>query len=365
MRQLYISEWKKHIVIAAMEHGEPVAFYVCRADEEAVGSIYKGIVKTCKSNIHAYFIDIGEEKKLYLHESDCLGTSELHVGDEIIVQTAKESSRNKSRQATMYVSLVGEYLIYSPFANYIAISKKLSESERDRWERLANEWKREQEGFIFRTAVLSASKEEVKKELLALRKEMNKILATGRQRKAPALLYEAPNFIEQIATRYRSYGFTSILTDHPNVYESFQGKLQQSLTFVAKPPFQLEKEIQKAMKNIVWMKDGSYLLIEKNESLTIIDVNSGHSSLEPFIINQQAAMEAMRQLRLRNISGMIVIDFLRMNDKERNVIQKMVEDTAKQDVHTVIIFGFTRMGLFELTRKKIGRALNEVTETGM
>lgn len=364
MRQLYISNWKKHIVIAAIEHKKPVAFYLCNDDEEVVGSIYKGIVKTYKPNIHAYFVDIGAGKELYLHESDCLDTSELHIGDEIIVQIKKVSSWNKSRQATMYISLVGEYLIYSPFTKYIALSKKLPESEKDMWERIANEWKREQEGFIFRTAVLSVSKEEVKKELLEMRKQMNKILEIGKQRKAPALLYEGPYFIEQIATRYHSYGFTSILTDQPNIYERFKGKLKQPLTFVGQLPFQLEKEIQKAMKNIVWMQNGSYLLIEENESLTVIDVNSAHSTLEPFMINKHAAIEAMKQLRLRNIGGMIVIDFLRMNENERNEIQKMLEDAAKQDVHTITIFGFSRMGLFEMTRKKIGRALNEVIEMG-
>lgn len=364
LRHLYISNWKKNRVIAAIDQNEPVAFYICRDDEEAVGSIYKGIVKTYKSNIHAYFIDIGEETELYLHESDCLDASEMHVGDEIIVQTVKESSRNKSRQATMYVSLVGECLIYSPFMNYIAISKKLSESDREKWERLGNEWKQGQEGFIIRTAVLTSSKEKVKNELHELRKQMNKILESGKQSKAPARLFEGRNFIEQIATRYHSYGFTSIFTDHPDVYKTFNGKLQQSLTLVETPPFQLEKEIQKAMKNIVWMQDGSYLLIEENESLTVVDVNSGHSSLTPFVINKHAAIEAMRQLRLRNISGMVVIDFLRMNKDERKYIKKIIEDLAKQDVHTISIFGYSRMGLFELTRKKIGQALKDAIDMG-
>lgn len=365
LRKLYISSWKEKIVIAAIENNQTMALYVCQDEQNAIGSIYKGIVKAKKANIHAFFVDVGKEKELYLHASDCLEPSKMKVGDEIIVQTSKESSRHKSAQATMYISLVGQYLIYSPFTNFIAVSKKLSESERDIWQHVAHEWKREQEGFIIRTAVLSATKEAVEKELHELRREMNQILEKGKRIKTPTLLFKGSNFIDHIATRYRSSGFTSILTDNTNIYEHFKGKLQQSITFLKNLPIQLEKEIQQAMKKIVWMPDGSYLLMEENESLTVIDVNSGHSSLDPFTINQHAAVEALRQLRLRNISGMIVIDFLRMNEKECKFIQKIVEGAAKQDVHTVSIFGFTRMGLFELTRKKIGQNLKEAIEKDM
>lgn len=362
MRKLYISSWNEQIVAAAAENGKVMALYVCHDEEDAIGSIYKGVVKSEKTNIHAYFINIGKEKELFLHKSDCIEPNNLHVGDEVIVQITKASSRHKSRQATMNVSLVGDYLIYSPFANFIAVSKKMSASERETWHRFANEQKREQEGMIIRTAVLSASKDAVEKELRQLRKQMKQIIEKSKQIQAPALLYKGNDCIKQIASRYVSHGFSIIVTDCKKVYELFKGKLQQDIMYETSLPIHLQREIQLAMKKVIWMQDGSYLLIEENESLTLIDVNSGHSSLDPFSINQQAAFEAMRQLRLRNIGGMIVIDFLRTREDERIRIQKTIEEAAENDVHTVSIFGFTRMGLFELTRKKIGRSLKEVIE---
>lgn len=359
LRKLYVSSWNERTVVAAVENGKVMALTICHDGEETVGSMYKGIVKAKKTNIDAYFIDIGREKDVFLHAMDCL-ESNLQIGEEVVVQTMKESSRHKSGQATMKLSLVGEYIIYSPYTNYVAASKKLSTFERKQWIEFGTDAKRGQEGFIFRTAVSKASRDEVEKELYDLRDQMHQIVEKSKQIEAPALLHRGKDCIEQTVNRYNSTGFSFITTDREDVYAHLTDHMQLEVIFETVPPIDLHKEIQRALKKVVWLQDGSYLLIEENESLTVIDVNSGHSSLDPVTINLNAAHEAIRQLRLRNLSGMIVIDFLRMDEDERTWIQKAVEDAVTRDVHTVTIFGFTRMGLFELTRKRIGRSLKEV-----
>lgn len=358
MRTIYLSKWNERLVAAVIENGKTMALNVCNDEEETLASIYKGIVKAEKANIDAYFVDIGQERDVFLHKADCLH-SNLQIGEEVIVQIARVSSRYKSGQVTMKLTIAGRYMVYSPFDDYIAFSKKLPFLERKKWLDFANKVKREREGFLFRTAVSTVQFDEVKQELSQLREQMMQIIEKSKQVQAPALLHRGKDCITQTVNRCLSSGVSAITTDYESIYNRFKDQFQLKVIIDAAPPIDLNREIHRAMKKIVWLQDGSYLLIEENEALTVIDVNSGHSTLDPMTINQHAAFEAIRQLRLRNLGGMIVIDFLRMNEQEQTFIHKEVEKAAARDLQTIIIFGFTQMGLFELTRKKTGRSLKE------
>lgn len=366
LRNFIVSSLNGQTVIAVIEDGQTMELIICN-DEASIGSIYKGTVTTKKANIRACFVDIGLNKEVFLHEANGLDFHKLNVGDEIIVQTVKGSHHFKSAQVTMKLSLVGNYLIYSPFTNYVAASKKLSQIEREKWLRFAEENQDDDEGIIFRTAVKKASYEEVKRELIQLRVDMNRIIENGKYAKPQTLLYAGMDCIEQTLNQYASSGIAVIETDNHHVYTHLQELAsmnvyleQTQVKHVNDFVINIEKEIELAMKKVVWMQDGSYLLIEENESLTVIDVNSGKSTSPVQEINEQAAKEAIRQLRLRNIGGMIVIDFIRTRRKEeRSLIPKVIEKAVKDDVYTMTVFGFTSMGLFELTRKKQRRSLRE------
>lgn len=366
LRKLFISSWNGKTALAVIEEGQPLELIVC-TEEVPIGSIYKGIVKTIKTNIRACFVDVGLDKDVFLHEANCFDFQKLKIGDEIIVQTVKGSHHFKNAQVTMNLSLVGKYLIYFPFTNYVAASKKLSQEEREKWLHFAEENKLGDEGLILRTAVMEASFEEAKQELVELREEMKRILELGKQLGARTKLFTGMDCIEQTLNQYASFRIALIETDLEHVYNDLQKLVQTKEIFeetqvklVNNPPINIERELELATKKVVWMKDGSYLLIEENESITSIDVNSGKSLLPAQDINIHAAKEAVRQLQLRNIGGMIVIDFIRTKDEEdRFRIQNTIEKTTKNDLNTVTIFGFTRMGLFELTRKKNRRSLLE------
>lgn len=358
LRTIDLTVWNERTVVAMTENEKIMALTICDDEKEPLGSIYKGVVTEVKMNIGAYFVQIGQDEMAFLHKNECLH-SDVQSGDTVIVQTLNENSRYKHRQVTMKLTFVGHYIIYSPFANYVAFSKKLSEKEREQWLSFANAMKVEHEGFIFRTAVAKASKNEVEKEIQYFRKQMEQIIEKSERTLAPALLYRGKDCIEQTLDRYQSLEISRIRTDQAELYAQLQAERREKVQHETSLLIDLEKEIQRALKKVVWMSDGSYLLFEENESLTVIDVNSGHSQLDPVEINQNAAHEAMRQLRLRNITGMIVIDFLRMTQDEQTLLKREIEKSITLDVHTVTIFGFTQMGLFELTRKKNGRSLKE------
>lgn len=358
LRTIDVTVWNERTVVTLTENEKIIALTICDDEKDALGSIYKGVVTEVKTNIGAYFVQIGQDEITFLKMDESLHAN-IQIGDTVIVQTVNEKSRYKRCQVTMKLTFVGHYVIYSPFTNYIAFSKKLSEKEREQWLPLANAMKVEREGFIFRTAVAKASKDEVEKEIRFFRKQLEQIIEKSVRTQAPALLYRGKDCIEQTLDRYQSLEISYIRTDRKTYYEQLKTTCKEGIQYIKKLPIDVEKEIHHALKKVVWMSDGSYLLFEENESLIVIDVNSGHSKRNPIEINRNAAHEAMRQLRIRNLSGMIVIDFLRMTKDEQTILQQEIEKAITLDVNKVMLFGFTRMGLFELTRKKIGRSLKE------
>ncbi|PWA10715.1 hypothetical protein DCC39_10505 [Pueribacillus theae] len=368
MRKFFISNWQGKTILAVTENQKTVEIIVCNKKIGKLGNIYKGIVKKSKEAMDTYFVQIGQNEDGFLLAKDCL-VERLEHGEEIVVQVVKERSRFKSAKLTMKLSFPGVFLVYSPFADYVAASKKMSNNERDKWISFAENQKRGHEGFIIRTAASDSTLEEVERELKHLRQTSSRLLWESNHLHAPTLLHEGFDCIEQAFHNYISSGIDEVVTDDKDEYEKIKTLVEKIdndhssiVTFQTNLPINVENEIQLALKKVVWLPDGSYLLIEETESMTMIDVNSGKSRSGVMEINKQAAIEAMRQLRLRNLGGMIVIDFLRMKKEDEQLILQEVQRASSADRKTVKIFGFTRMGLFELTRKKIGGTLKENLE---
>lgn len=382
MREILITKTNEVPVIAVVCNGNPTEFIVCNEQSEVfTGSIYKGIVKKWRPDLDAYFVDIGHHKDAFLSKRDTL-LDRLTIGDPVLVQVVKASERFKGPKVTMHIKLSGQRIVYMPFSGYTAASKQLSRADRETWLRVAETMLKDREGLILRTAVKEATREELASELAKLRDLSASLKALSLTKQAPACLYGGANCLERALDNVLSADVKAVVTDCDQLLTVVKKKLEQRSWLFSqldvvkekRPLFRtygIAKDWERAQKRVVWLQSGAYLLIDETESVTIIDVNTGRShrnwskQKNAVMINREAAKEAARQLRLRNIGGMIVIDFLRMDsEQERRNIASELTDALKSDQRTTTLFGFTAMGLFELTRKKVGSSLKESLAIG-
>ncbi|MFS0861714.1 Rne/Rng family ribonuclease [Fredinandcohnia sp. 179-A 10B2 NHS] len=361
---------------------------------EIVGNIYKGRVIDVLPGMQAAFVDIGIGKNGYIqrdqlqsfhlsalpdHEKKAKSISSfVRQGEEIIVQVTKEGSERKGPKLTGLIEFPGSSLVYSPFGNYIAVSRKMKEeAERDRWKMFGKTVLQEPEGIILRTACENKAEERIQIELDYQRRKYRSLHEKQNQVKPPSLLFDASNIVDRIVIEHRLEDIEEIIIDDSHVYRDIKERLGDNSVLVSHfngtenifSVYGIEREIEKAQKQVVWLENGAYLLIEQTEALTVIDVNTGKfqgkESLRDtvFKTNQAAATEIARQLRLRDISGIILIDFIDMKDKdERQKIMQALRSASKGDRNRIIIHGFTSLGILEVTRKKVRQDLSAILQ---
>ncbi|UQD52890.1 ribonuclease E/G [Bacillus methanolicus] len=358
-----------------------------------VGNLYLGVVSKVLPGMNAAFVDIGEEKSGYLHRDKLPAfvlsdepkevrnnrsiSSFVHQGEKILVQVEKDATGTKGPRLTGIIELQGEYMIYMPNGRYIAVSKKIvDERNRERWRRFGKQIKAENEGLIFRTSAENQTEDVIASELEALRnmyKELERIAAS---RKKPSLLFEKDLFYKQLISEIKTIGTGEVIVDDILLKDKIERYVKDAKINVNVALYTgkenifnawgIEHQIEKALKRIVWLDNGAYLIFDEAEALTVIDVNtgkySGKNDLQDTVVsvNLAAAEEAARQIRVRDIGGIILIDFIDMNreeDRER-VLQKMQSELTKDDRRTKVI-GFTPLGILQLTRKKTKVAISE------
>lgn len=358
-----------------------------------VGNIYYGTVTKVLPGMNAVFIDIGEEKNAYLHRdalaSYVLASSEkeklnvsafVHQGEKMLVQVEKDATGTKGPRVTGIVELQGDNLIYMPKGHYIAVSKKIAdENKNGSLRKLGQRLKTEEEGLIFRTSSISCTEEEISEELTELRNQFGNLLDASAAQKKPGLIYQRDTFLEKVLELSATMRSGEVITDDLPLKKWLEQSGQinnQSVTlsfysgkeniFAA---HRVEHEIEKALKRVVWLENGSYLIFDETEALTIIDVNtgkfSGKTDYQETVLktNQLAAREIVRQLRLRDIGGIVLIDFIDMKlEKDKHSILKIVETELKKDEKRTKIIGFTPLGILQLTRKKTKASLSEVLQ---
>ena len=335
---------------------------------ETAGSIYAGRVLNVLQGMQAAFIDIGEEKNGYLSVNDLppeLKSAKLREGQQILVQVAKEATEHKGPKLTANLEFGGQYLVYMPTSGYTAVSKKLEDpSERERLQSIGSHFCEENEGLVFRTAASRQAEETLHKEFCYLKKKYAALLHTNT--KAPALLTEGTPFFDRIIREINPDTLHQIVCDDSDLARDLKSRYEnlEVLFHQSKQPvfdaYKIEQEIEKALKRIVWLKNGAYLVIDQTEALTAIDVNtgkfSGKSSLQDTVMktNLEAAREAARQIRLRNLSGMIIIDFIDMpRQEDRQVILREMLRESKSDRVQTRMLGFSQMNIFQMTRKRV------------
>ena len=307
----------------------------------------------------------------------------LKEGQEVLVQIAKEPIGRKGARITSHIALPGRFLVYMPTVNHNGVSRKIaSDEERQRLKRIILSERQStgdghQGGFIVRTAAAAASDDDLRADIRFLLNLWSEIQSRSESSKSPALIYHDLNLVERTLRDQVSEGFSHIWVDSEQEYERilrFVNRFQASLTkrvklYTKETPlfeqFGIQDEINKALKSKVWLKSGGYIVINQTEALVAIDVNTGKyvgktQKLEDTIVktNVDAIREIVRQIRLRDLGGIIVIDFIDMDERRnRQKVMQALEEALKNDRAPSKVLQFNDFGLVAITRKRVKQSL--------
>jgi ribonuclease G len=303
----------------------------------------------------------------------------LKEGQEVLVQIAKEPIGKKGARITSHIALPGRFLVYMPTVNHTGVSRKISsEEERQRLKRIIlSERENGQGGFIVRTAAAGASEEDLRADIRFLKNLWHEIKTRSDEGKAPALIYHDLNVVERVLRDQVTSDFSAIWVDTEQEYERilrFANRFQPALVrrvklYTKETPlfeqFGLKEEIDKALKSKVWLKSGGYIVINQTEALVAIDINTGKyvgktQRLEDTIVktNIDAIKEIVRQIRLRDLGGIIVIDFIDMDERRnRQKVMQALEEELRNDRAPSKVLQFNDFGLVAITRKRVKQSL--------
>lgn len=366
---------------AILENGKVVEILIERPDAyPKAGNIYFGRVVKVLPGIQAAFINIGFEQNGFIHSTDLINEDTgkpinelVHEGQMLIVQVKREASKNKGPLLTENITIPGVNLVYLPFSGYIALSKKLSDVDKDKVKVIGEKLTKAPEGLIMRTSSASTDAGQLGEEISELRTLWNSILAEAKGKEGIGLLYEGNTIVETALNHIQGKN-TKLIFDDMETYTRYRNTVdaEYEAAFYRGVEnifsyYQIEPILQKALSSSVWLKNGGHIQIDTTEALTVIDVNTGkftgkqnreRSVLET---NLLAAEEAAKQLRLRNMSGMFVIDFIRMSDEDHRLeVENRLKEALSADPIQTRVYGFTALGLMELTRQKVRDSLSAI-----
>lgn len=367
--------------VALTEEELLVELYVEKNQEHrTLGNIYKGRVINVLPGMQAAFVDIGLEKNAFLYVKDTYPyfskdkaiEDVIKVGQELLVQIIKEPFRNKGARVSMNLAIPGRYSVLMPFTNHVGVSRRVeSDSERQRLKEITEKLKPQHMGIIIRTVAEGKLEEDIKEDIRYLLKLYHGIDKMRNSGYAPKLLYKDVELIHRVIRDLLDDTIDLIWINHKDKYESILKFMEillpdqeHKLRLVEneKNLFQrygIEKQIEAALERVVWLENGGYIVIDETEALTVVDVNTGKYIGEynlrdtVYKTNLEATKIIAQQLRLRNLGGIIIIDFIDMEDEDERtrVIELMQREFIKDRIKTQIL-GFTQLGLLEITRKK-------------
>ena len=384
-KQMLISSSNGVSKVAILEGPTLVQYYSSEnTGKSKVGNIYLGKVKNVLPGMEAAFVSFGEEKNGVLYVADIEGSTKnskienlLKADQEILVQVVKDAMGEKGARLTGQISLPGRYLVLIPNSKTKGISRRLADNERERLDKIIRKIKPNNFGVIVRTAAEGVSEESLKVDIEKLVEEW-KTVSNYQSGDAPKLIHKEPDVSIKVIREHLNSTFKKVLIDkksqHDQVKEYVKLTSPEILDIVDHYDDQLglferyhiEDQIKKALDRKVWLPSGGHLIIDRTEALTVIDVNTGKfvgkNSLEETVYenNLEAAEEIARQLRLRDIGGIIVIDFIDMESqkKQQNLLNKFKQELAKDKTRTQV-FDISRLGLVEMTRKNVAAGLIE------
>jgi len=394
---MVITEHGERDQIAILEGRDLVQHYVTRAGARSmVGNVYLGRVQNVLPGMEAAFIDVGKGRNAVLYAGEVNYSPEdlegaapriehvLKSGNSVLVQVTKDPIGGKGARLTAQISMPGRYLVLVPNSDITGISRRLPDEERKRLKQILRTIRPEGHGVIIRTAAEDADENALAADLARLLEEWKTIEKKAKRAKAPAMLYEEPELtVRSVRDLFTDEEFRELVTDSPRVYELVtqylagiapdllpKVRLHQDKLPVFEE-FHVVEQIHKGLDRKVWLPSGGYIVIDRTEAMTVIDVNTGKSvgktNLEETVVNTnvEAAREVARQLRLRDIGGMIIIDFIDMllEQNKQKVVDALREEMAKDKTRSQI-FDISPLGLLEVTRKRVsGGLLESFSET--
>ncbi|MEV8238869.1 Rne/Rng family ribonuclease [Microbacterium testaceum] len=380
------------IQIAVLEDNVLVEHYVARnQDASLIGNVYLGRVQNVLPSMEAAFVDIGRGRNavLYSGEVDWDGIDTgnqprrielaLKSGDRVLVQVTKDPVGHKGARLTSQISLPGRYLVYVPNGTMNGISRKLPDTERARLKKILKEVLPESSGVIVRTAAEGATEEQLTRDVQRLTSQWEHVSSQLQTIQAPALLHSEPDLLVKIVRDVFNEDFTRMLIQGDEALQTISnylaGVAPDLLERVEKyegeqdpfDAFRVTEQIEKALDRKVWLPSGGSLVIDRTEAMTVVDVNTGKfvgsgGNLEETVTknNLEAAEEIVRQLRLRDIGGIIVVDFIDMVlESNRDLVLRRLIECLSRDRTKHQVAEVTSLGLVQMTRKKLGLGLLE------
>jgi len=394
---MVITEHGERDQIAVLEGRDLVQHYVTRVGATSmVGNVYVGRVQNVLPGMEAAFVDVGRGRNAVLYAGEVNWSPEdlegaspriehvLKNGQSVLVQVTKDPIGGKGARLTAQISLPGRFLVLAPDSDVSGISRRLPDAERKRLKAIFRTVKPDRHGLIVRTAAEGASEEALTADLQRLIEEWEGIEKRSKRAKAPAVIYEEPELtVRVVRDLFTDEEYRELVTDSPRVYglvtEYLRGVAPDLLAKVrlhegplsAFEEFHIVEQIHKGLDRKVWLPSGGYLVIDRTEAMTVIDVNTGKAvgktNLEETVVNTnvEAATEVARQLRLRDIGGMIVIDFIDMLlEQNKKKVIDAVKEALAQDKSRSQVFDISPLGLLEVTRKRVsGGLLESFSET--
>lgn len=386
--------------VAVIENGRLQEVHIERVEHKGiVGNIYKGKVVRVLPGMQAAFVEIGLGRTGFLHVADVMPITEgiqsvdlntpeadvrkwLYEGQEVLVQAIKDPVGSKGARLTVHLSIPSRFLVYMPDLGHVGVSLKLeSEEERERLQKLMADvlGSKKASGYIVRTVAEGVSNEALKQDIAYLDKIWRAIEETGKKIKAPGLVHSDLPVTKRLLRDLATNDLERVLVDNEILCDALQAftvnfvpgvKIKIEYYDGKSPIFDMygiEDELQKALRREVSLKSGGYLVFDQTEAMTTIDVNTGafvgNRNLEETIFktNLEAARSVAHQLRLRNIGGIIIIDFIDMTDQEhKDQVYATLEAALARDTGGVCIGNFTELGLLQMTRKRMRESLWQV-----
>ncbi|MEV5299252.1 Rne/Rng family ribonuclease [Amycolatopsis methanolica] len=401
-RTMVVAERGEHTQIGVLEDGVLVEHFVTsQGSGSIVGNVYLGRVQNVLPSMEAAFVDIGRGRNAVLYAGevdwDAAGLEgksrkieqALSTGDNVLVQVTKDPVGHKGARLTTQISLPGRFLVYMPSGGATGISRKLPENERRRLKDILKRIVPEDAGVIIRTASEGISEEELERDVRRLKaqwevvKEKADAATSGKKSSAPVMLYEEPDLLVKVVRDLFTEDFVSLEVQGDTAWETIRAYVEHvapDLTPRLKryvgtgdvlAEHRIDEQLTKALDRKVWLPSGGYLVIDRTEAMTVIDVNTGKftgsgGNLEETVTrnNLESAEEIVRQLRLRDIGGIIVIDFIDMVlESNRELVLKRLTECLGRDRTRHQVAEVTSLGLVQMTRKKIGTGLLEAFST--
>ena len=388
MQELLVDVTNNLKTILLVENGKLIEKYEEEPDIERLeGNIFLGIVENVLPGMQAAFVNIGKDKNTFIHIRDVIPKISDETGNKnedfenynikdylkpgmpILVQVKKDSTNKKGARISTHISIPGRFAVLMPNEKFITISQKIDdEKERERLKIIAKKVATDGYGIIIRTSAVSKSEQEISEDIEAtidMYNNIKKLFDEAKKSKKPQLLYESEDVVQKLLTDLMDRDLYRIITNDKDTYDKINNKLAKfkksikvDLQNDILSMYDINNQLEELKNRKIWLKCGGFITIDKTEALTAIDVNSGKYTGEKdleqtiFTVNKEATIEIAKQLRLRDIGGIIIIDYIDMKNKNNEEkIVELLKECLKKDRSKTQIIGFSKLNLLEMTRK--------------